>query len=165
METGNWFSILYNGVPIRFFNLSRCVRQGDPLSPTLFILATEASSRGLKLLFQNGNIRYYAAARNRIPVSHLAYADDVIIFLNASKNSVGNLMKFISTFESHSRQLVNRAKSSFYMSGKLQTARMRSISRLSGFTPKSLPFSYLGFLSKKERKIHTMFQPIIDNWP
>ncbi|KAL3513183.1 hypothetical protein ACH5RR_025900 [Cinchona calisaya] len=107
---GNWFSILFNGIPTGFFNPTKGVRQRDPLSPTLFILAVEAFSKGLKLQFQSGKIEYYTAARNSIPISHLTYVDDIIVFLNASKKSVSNIMKFISIFESQSTELVNRVK-------------------------------------------------------
>ena len=41
------FSVLINGVPSSFFGSSRGVRQGDPLSPSLFVLVMEAFSRML----------------------------------------------------------------------------------------------------------------------
>ncbi|KAL2235304.1 UNVERIFIED_CONTAM: hypothetical protein Sindi_1262600 [Sesamum indicum] len=74
-----WFTILVNGEPLGFFKSSQGLRQGDPIFPALFILAAEALSRGLNHLFsQNPDMFYQTGCKTR--VSHLAYADDIIIF-------------------------------------------------------------------------------------
>lgn len=49
----NWYSVLINGQPYGFFKSTIGVKQGDHLSPTLFILAAEALSRGLNALHLN----------------------------------------------------------------------------------------------------------------
>lgn len=75
------FSVLINGKPARYFSVSRGVKQGDPLSPLLFILAAEGFSHGLNTLMQDGVIRGFNA--ERVPlVSHLAFLNDLVIFLS-----------------------------------------------------------------------------------
>jgi hypothetical protein len=50
------FSILVNGSPEGFYNSSRGIRQGDPLSPLLFVLVMEASSRMVNATVEQGLI-------------------------------------------------------------------------------------------------------------
>jgi hypothetical protein len=49
-----WFSILVNGTPEGFFNSSRGIRQGDPLSRLLFVLVMEALSRMMNATVEQG---------------------------------------------------------------------------------------------------------------
>ncbi|KAL0387817.1 UNVERIFIED_CONTAM: hypothetical protein Sradi_2663500 [Sesamum radiatum] len=74
-----WFTNLVNGEPFGFFKSSQGLRQGDSTSPALFILASEALSRGLNhLSSQNPDMFYQMGCKTR--VTHLAYGDDIIIF-------------------------------------------------------------------------------------
>ncbi|KAL0387615.1 UNVERIFIED_CONTAM: Retrovirus-related Pol polyprotein from type-2 retrotransposable element R2DM [Sesamum radiatum] len=79
--SNSWFSVLVNGKHVGFFHSTRGLRQGDPLSPVLFVLATDYLSRGLDRLFAAHPSMYYQAP-GRIRVSHLTYADDMMIFTN-----------------------------------------------------------------------------------
>ncbi|KAF9688547.1 hypothetical protein SADUNF_Sadunf02G0208300 [Salix dunnii] len=76
-----WFSVLFNGETTSYFHGSRGLRQGDPISPTLFIIVAEYLSRGLYNMFQRYPSLHYLA-RCPVLVPHLAFADDIIIFSN-----------------------------------------------------------------------------------
>lgn len=92
------FSVIINGEPSGFFKSSNGLRQGDPLSPTLFIIAVEILSKGLKQLFDRNPGMIYDT-KCGFGISHLAYADDVIIFTRDHKKGIRTLMQFLKEYE------------------------------------------------------------------
>lgn len=78
-----YLSLLINGKVVGFFQCSRSVRQGDPLSPLLFILAEEALNQAIHSMISQGCIKGVSAPRRCAPPSHVFYAYDLIIFCSA----------------------------------------------------------------------------------
>ena len=116
-----WFSILINGSPAGFFKSSRGLRQGDPLSPSLFILAADYLSylsRTLDPLILGNKKMRYCTARYSMGVSHLAYADDIIIFTQARRASLRKLKNCLKHYMEVSGQKINDGKSFFYIDKK-----------------------------------------------
>jgi hypothetical protein len=108
------FSVLINGSPADFFNSSRGVRQGNPLSPFLFVVVMEAFSRMIKAMIDYNLIsRFTVGARGseQVLVSHLLFADDTLIFCGASLDQVQALGDLLVCFELVSGLKVNLAKS------------------------------------------------------
>ena len=78
--------ILINGSPAGFFGSSRGLRQGDPLSPLLFLLMMEILSKMLQQAEGCGFIRGFKVNGTRseeVCVSHLLYADDTMLMCDA----------------------------------------------------------------------------------
>jgi hypothetical protein len=88
------FSVLINGAPSSFFGSSRAVRQGNPLSPFLFVLVMEAFSRMLGAFTSRGLILGFSVGSNeqpRVNVSHLFFADDTLIFCGANDSQIRHI--------------------------------------------------------------------------
>ena len=73
-------------------------------------------------------MKYYHAGRGSIPLTHLLFADDTLIFLKGNKKSMLNLLKFVKRYEGLSGQLVNKHKSSLYCSNKIPLSRKNILS-------------------------------------
>lgn len=137
-------SVMVNGINYGFFQPLRGVKQGDPLSPLLFILASECFTRGLKQLIHQGKILPYKLGRNCPIVSQLSFADDLLIFINGDVKSIRNFRNFLLDYQTASGQLINFEKCSFYCTKKATPATVSKFEQLLGIKRKSLPFIYLG---------------------
>lgn len=155
-----WFSVLVNGESCGFFHSSRGLRQGDPLSPTLFIIAAEVLSRGLNFLHEEYPFLRFRTHPNVPFVSHLAYADDVVIFCNGSKRSLEKHMQCLQMYQDFSGQLVSVSKSC-YVTGRDVSHRDEVIANVTGFQRKELPIIYLGCPLYVGRKTISLFDGVV----
>ena len=83
-----WFSVFVNGSPQDFFKSSRDLRQGDLISTALFVIGAEVLSRSLNMLAEYKRFRPFKVPRGCSMVTHLDYADDVIILTSGLKASI-----------------------------------------------------------------------------
>ncbi|RVW75227.1 LINE-1 reverse transcriptase-like [Vitis vinifera] len=108
------FSILINVVPAGFFSNSKGLRQGDPLSPYLFVLGMEVLSTLIRRVGEGGFIsgcRLRGRGGEELAVSHLLFADDTLIFCEARREQLANLSWILAWFEAASDLRINLAKS------------------------------------------------------
>ena len=108
------FSVLVNGSPEGFFRCSRGLRQGDPLSSLLFLLIMEVLSRLLKKTEECNLIRgFHVGDVNVVGVriSHLLFADDTILFYDASREQLLSIRLVLSCFQTFTGLKVNIGKS------------------------------------------------------
>ena len=108
--------MLVNGRSRGFFQASHGIKQGNPLSPILFIVASEALSRGLSAQVVDGSITHYALPRGCIRITHLSFADDIVIFTRGDRRSVVNLVWFLTLYQEGAGQRINKQKGFFIVS-------------------------------------------------
>ena len=75
------YSILLNGEPKGFIRPSRGLRQGDPLSPFLFLFCAEGLNALLNKAADNGEIMGLSLCHQGPRITHLFFADDCLLFL------------------------------------------------------------------------------------
>ncbi|GAA0157176.1 hypothetical protein LIER_38412 [Lithospermum erythrorhizon] len=157
----NWFSVLINGRSAGFFKSEKGVRQGDPLSPALFILAEEYLLRGLHRLYTEcPSIAYNCGYGIKVPT--LAFADDVLIFSNGSKAALSKVKKFLDHYQRISGQLVNTDKSTCVLSSKASRSRGAIVQKATGFKRSEAPFTYLGIPIYKGKKQCFLFDDLLE---
>ena len=115
-----WIKVIFNGGQSKIannghisesFDISRSTRQGDPISPQIFILGLEILLIALR---SDKNIKGFKIDNNEIKLT--AYADDASYFLR-DKKSAENLLLRIEQFSKISGLEVNRTKSECLLLG------------------------------------------------
>ncbi|GKV25422.1 hypothetical protein SLEP1_g34864 [Rubroshorea leprosula] len=106
-------SILVNGSPTQEFKMQKRLRQGDPLSPYLFLIVAE----GLHALVHEAekkNLLTGIVVVRDLSVSHLQFADDTILLGEASLKSIRAFKFIFRWFEIISGIKINFSKSTLY---------------------------------------------------
>ncbi|KAK2368688.1 hypothetical protein QL285_081866 [Trifolium repens] len=156
-----FLSISVNGRAEGYFNCSRGVRQGDPLSPLLFCLAEDVLSRGISILVNSGVLDQIKGTRHFKVPSHTFYADDLMVFCKGKLSGLKELKKLFNNYALQSGQVISTAKSTIY-SGSITHGRLNLIVDLLNFKVGALPFNYLGVPIFKGKPKSSYLQPVAD---
>ncbi|XP_071715131.1 uncharacterized protein [Rutidosis leptorrhynchoides] len=155
-------SILVNGPPTIEFSLGRGVRQGDPLSPFLFILAAEDLNIFTKNALDKELFSGIEVGGDKVPVSDLQYADDTIFFGEFSRTNARNLQNLLMCFELASGLKVNFNKSCVY-GIEMSDDELILIANQMGCRVGEFSFTYLGLpIGYKMTKMKDL-NPVIEN--
>lgn len=101
------YKILLNVQPSLSFKPGWGLRQGDPLSPYLFILCANVFLGLLKKGVEEKNIHGVKISRGALEISHLFFTNDSLLFARANSNEARNVMEILHKYQSASSQLVN----------------------------------------------------------
>lgn len=103
------FMIGFNGTVQGFFKSNRGLRQRDPLSPYLFVIAMNCLSLMLDKAAEEGKFGYHHACKGT-KLKHLCFADDLLIFCDGSLQSVKNVLEVLEAFKQASGLSVSITK-------------------------------------------------------
>lgn len=114
--TTNSLCLLRNGELLDSFSPSRDLRQGDPLSPYLFLLCMECLHQKISSIMLKKHWRLVQLNRVGSPLSHLFFADDLLLFGQGAYSQAKLMEHIIQSFCQESGQKVNRRKNVIWVS-------------------------------------------------
>uniref|UniRef100_A0A8R7U6B0 Reverse transcriptase domain-containing protein n=1 Tax=Triticum urartu TaxID=4572 RepID=A0A8R7U6B0_TRIUA len=138
------FTVRVNGELLPFFDPSRGLRQGCPMSPFLFLLCAEGLTSLLNS-YGGGVVDRGIRVSFRAPwVSHLLFADDSLIFISATQESADRLNAILLIYATCSGQSVNREKSVVFFSPNTPYTRWQTVKFVLGIQVEAFSDRYLG---------------------
>ena len=102
------YSILINGEPKGFITPTRVIKQGDPLSPYLYLLCAEGLSALLRKAEETRSHKGVLSNRQGVCISHLLFADDRMLFCQATIEECQKVLEILGKYEAASGQAINR---------------------------------------------------------
>ncbi|GKE02928.1 putative RNA-directed DNA polymerase, eukaryota, reverse transcriptase zinc-binding domain protein [Tanacetum coccineum] len=123
--------------------MERGVRQGDPLSPFIYLVAAECLNVTLKDAIRTGLYKGVKIGTSDIPISHLQYVDDTLIFEEWKESKARNLMRIMKCVKQASSLKINSNKTKLYVIG-VHNEEVEGLANQIGCLAGKMPFTYLG---------------------
>lgn len=158
--SSNSFSFLLNGEVVGNVWPTRGLRQGDPLSPYLFLICSEGLSRLLHKEEQIGNLWGVKITRSAPPISHLLFADDSLLFCHANNSSALAIQRALHIYHQASGQFLNTQKSIMSFSPNTPDDDRTFFSNTLGMSICDCHESYLGLPAYSNRNKKELFSMV-----
>lgn len=156
------YSYLLNGTAQGSVIPGRGIRQGDPLSPYLFILCSEVLSGLLNKAQRENKITGIKVGEKSPRISHLLFADDTMFFCKSDIKNCAALMEILGKYEKASGQMINPQKSAITFSAKTPPDIKERVKVHLGIQREGGLGKYLGLPELFGRKKRDLFTIIVD---
>lgn len=155
------YTFIINGASRGHVKPGRGIRQGDPLSPYLFILCSEVLSGLCANSQEKGLLSGVSIATGCPKLNHLLFADDTMLFCKASKKNAESLKALLTVYESVSGQLINKQKSSIFFSKKTSQSTRSIVKAILEIDKEGGMGKYLGLPEEFGRRKKDIFASIV----
>lgn len=151
------YKFCVNGSLIGPINPRKGLRQGDPLSPYLFLLCVEGLSNAIDDASSSGLIHGCQISPTAPVISHLLFADDSFLFFRGTTEEALNIKELLINYEQSSGQCVNFQKSGIHFSANVNAGKRAEISQILGVSNDIRDSKYLGLPSMVGRSKKRVF--------
>lgn len=138
------YSFLHDGELFGEVHPKWGIRQGDPISPYIFILCAEGLSVIIRRNKEVGLIHGCTIARGAPPISHLLFADDCYLFFKATESEATVMMNILTRYEHISGQSINYNKSAITFSPNTSVQSRQAVCNQLRVREVQSPGRYLG---------------------
>ncbi|CAL1388052.1 unnamed protein product [Linum trigynum] len=157
----NNMRVLWNGNLSATITPTRGVRQGDPLSPYLFVLCMERLSHRIDAVLHSGQWKAIRLTRNGPPLTHLFFADDLLLFAEAETRQIRIIKQCLDDFCFSSGQRVNYGKSLLFVSPNVSRSKANILSARAEIPLKNELGRYLGIQGIHGRVTARRYQSLL----
>ncbi|XP_062104157.1 uncharacterized protein LOC133815319 [Humulus lupulus] len=141
----------------------RGLRQGDPLSPFLFLICAEGLSTLVQRDCVNGSLSGLSCGRTGPQISHLLFADDSLFFFKASVYACHHFKQLLDWYGKASGQLVNFSKSAMCFSSRISSSDAADMAAILGVPVVVCHEKYLGLPCYAGQSKKGLFQSLKDS--
>jgi hypothetical protein len=121
------YRVRLNGNHLRRFKPTRGLRQGDPLSPYLFLLVAEGLSKLIQNGIDEGKLQELKICRQSPGISHLLFADDSLLFFRANEEQAIEVKNILNRYEKATGQLLNLGKCSLLLGKRVTEEKGKQV--------------------------------------
>ncbi|CAA7016344.1 unnamed protein product [Microthlaspi erraticum] len=158
--TSPHYSVAFNGELVGFFAGKKGLRQGDPISSSLFVLAMDVLSKSLDEGTLLNRFRPHPLCSNPL-ITHLSFADDLLVFFDGRAESLQGIFDILKDFQKISGLALSLTKTSLFLDGDNYQVTHDMAARF-GIRHGSLPVRYLGLPLLPKKLSLQDCQPLLD---
>nr|XP_023888394.1 uncharacterized protein LOC112000487 [Quercus suber] len=155
------YSIMVNGEPKGLIILSRGLRQGDPISPYLFLFCAEGLNAIFQKVAENGEIYGFSICKNGPKLTHLFFTDDCLLFCRSTLEECEKIQELLACYEEASGQMVNKEKTTLFFSKNTDVQVQEAIKNSLGVLAIQHYEKYLGlpsFIGRNKKACFTQIK-------
>jgi len=149
-------SVRLNGQMLDSFTPSRGLRQGDPLSPYIFLLVADGLSTILNKEISTGQLKELHISRNAPGISHLLFDDDSLLFVQANEEQALLVKNIPNTYEKSTGQLISKV----LFGRNCSEGNIETVNRCWETQNRKADEKYLGLPVPEERMVKGKFRSL-----
>jgi hypothetical protein len=156
------YKVRFNSQETDRFLPSRGLRQGDPLSPYLFLLCAEGLTSLIAHAEETGELQGVKVCREAPPISNLLFADDSLMLIRANEANASCMKRILDQYCAASGQLVSDSKSCIFFSPNTNVHVRVQVCQILNILTESLNDTYLGLPTHVGLDKSECFQYLVD---
>ncbi|XP_061339467.1 uncharacterized protein LOC133286127 [Gastrolobium bilobum] len=154
-------NVLWNGGKTKDFSPSRGLRQGDPLLRYHLVLAIEKLTHIITTAINGGLWKPMYAGKGGPRISHLAFADDLMMFMEATEDHIHMLLKCLKFSEETYGQKLSVEKTFVFFSKNTSREVMDKVVQISGFKRMNKMGRYLRAMTQQGRFSKSLYEGLV----